>query len=383
MYKYLETYKLLPYFQYGYRKRHNTSQAILDFTRSIEANRKNKLTSIAVFMDLSKAFDTVDKHILFIKLQELGFDITSRELILDYMTDRDFCFGNETDKRYKLDYGVPQGSILGPLLFIIYTYDMKHICPFDKTIMYADDTTIIVSGKTVTETTQKCNAVLNRFLNYFNLNKLSINLSKTKYMIYPPNKHNTRQTETQVVKMNNDTIEKVNSIKFLGVILNSKLTWEEHKQYLFRKISKTIGIIYKCKDIMTETEQINMYKTFIQSNFMYAIEAWGHSVVSESDILNKLQNKVIRILFDCRRSQDAWRQSNNRILTLPELYKKVLTRICIKHHHNLLPDHFSSNIMPTMNTSIHSSRAHTLRSDKHRLLNYLPVTQLQQCFTVL
>ena len=107
-------------------------------------------------MDLSKAFDTVDKNILLTKLENLGFNNSSRQLLLNYMTNRDFCFKEDTKTRYTLEYGVPQGSILGPLLFIMYTHDMKHICPLDKTIVYADDTTVIISGRNLSEATDKC-----------------------------------------------------------------------------------------------------------------------------------------------------------------------------------------------------------------------------------
>ena len=382
IYKHLEIHKLLPSFQYGYRKGHNTSQAILDFTRCIEDNLKHKQTSIAVFMDLSKAFDTVDKNTLFEKLQNLGFNNSSRQLLLNYMTNRDFCFKEDTETRYKLEYGVPQGSILGPLLFIIYTYDMKYICPSDKTIVYADDTTVIISGRNLREATDKCNGILQRFLNYFNLNKLSINPSKTKYLTFHPQTNRPGQHNMShcSVNMDNKILERVNSIKFLGVIINNKLTWDEHKQYLHRKISKTIGIIYKCKNIMTENELINIYKTFIQSNLLYAIEVWGHCIVSQSDMLIKLQNKVLRILFDCKRSQDAWRYSKGRILSVAELYEQVITRICIKHHRNQLPHYFAENIMPEKYNAAESTTYYTLRSERHRPYDYLVNTSVTSIF---
>ena len=114
--KYLEENNLLPYFQYGYRKLHNTSQAIADYVDYIKKANDNKLCTIAIFMDLSKAFDTVDKTILEQKLYELGLTDQSTSLINSYMTDRKLCMNNDKEC-YKLEYGVPQGSILGPLLF--------------------------------------------------------------------------------------------------------------------------------------------------------------------------------------------------------------------------------------------------------------------------
>ena len=104
-------------------------------------------------MDLSKAFDTVDKTILNDKLHELGLTDLSTSLIDSYMTNRKFCM-NGNDEVFKLRYGVPQGSILGPLLFIMYTYDMTKITEQNKVIVYADDTTVLVSGRNLTETKQ-------------------------------------------------------------------------------------------------------------------------------------------------------------------------------------------------------------------------------------
>ena len=136
-------------------------------------------------MDLSKAFDTVDKSILEQKMIELGLSKYSSLLINSYISNRKFCM-NSDKTHFNLTYGVPQGSILGPLLFIMYTYDMSNVLPENKVIVYADDTTVLVSGRSLTEAKQHCNDILTRFEQYFTLNKLSINASKTKYMIYKP-----------------------------------------------------------------------------------------------------------------------------------------------------------------------------------------------------
>ena len=141
----------MPPFQYGYRKYHNTTQAIADYTDYITKEIANKQVTIAVFMDLSKAFDTVDKIILKHKLHELGLTDLSTSLIDSYMSDRRFAMMDEKEY-YKLKYGVPQGSILGPLLFIMYTYDLTKITEHNKVIVYADDTTVLVSGRNLTET---------------------------------------------------------------------------------------------------------------------------------------------------------------------------------------------------------------------------------------
>ena len=355
--KYLEENNLLPKFQYGYRKQHNTSQAILDFTDSINEQTSNKQITIAIFMDLSKAFDTVDKTILRQKLMELGLNEYSTALIDSYVSNRQFCMNSDDTIYYDLKYGVPQGSILGPLLFIMYTYDMVDITPTNKVIVYADDTTVLVSGKSLTEAKQHCNDILTRFYNYFTMNKLSINASKTKFMIYKPliRRKKSRKilydiTNTKV-EMEGTILEQVKSIRFLGVIINDQLHWKDHKHYVYKKICKSIGLIYKCKHAMNENDCINMYKTFIEPFFLYAIEVWGHTVQTPTDILAHLQSKILRILFSCKRSDDAWEHNNGRILHIQELYQRTIKKLCIKQHMEILPHYFTSNIMPCLNVS--------------------------------
>ena len=149
--------------------------------------------------------------------------------------------------------------------------------------------------------------------------------------------------------MNDKPLKQVTSIKFLGVVINDKLTWENHKKLVHTKISKTIGLLYKCRKIMNDNDRIDMYKTFIEPYFLYAIEAWGHSIQSENDGLVKLQSKVLRILFNCYRTADAWKHSNGQISDIRDLYSTVMRKLCMKHHFEALPKNFSENIMPELN----------------------------------
>ena len=173
LYHYLESNKLIPHIQYGYRKNRSTCHAVLDFAREIEKVVDKGEVAIAIFMDLLKAFDTVDKDILYRKLQELGIVNCSGDLLYDYMTNRTFSLSNDDGKgnSYEMNYGVPQGSILGPLLFLLYIYDMKNIAPQIKSIVYAAGTTLIVTGRSYTEAVQQSNAILQRYFDHYTLNK--------------------------------------------------------------------------------------------------------------------------------------------------------------------------------------------------------------------
>ena len=175
-------------------------------------------------------------------------------------------------------------------------------------------------------------------------------------MIYKPsfcykkNKFMNDTTSTKIV-MEGVPLQQVTSIKFLGVNINDKLTWDDHKRLVHNKVSKTIGLFYKCRNVMNDNECIKMYKTFIEPYFLYAIEAWGHSIQSEKDILVRLQSKVLRILFNCHRTADAWNHANNQITNIEILYRKVIKKLCVKHHYQMLPNSFSENIMPKLYVS--------------------------------
>jgi len=350
---YLETNNLLPNFQYGYRKKHSTCHAALDLTKEIESVLDDNEVAISIFMDLSKAFDTVDKKILCEKLNELGVRGVNNKLIENYMTGRYFFIKNETNVAYHMNYGVPQGSILGPLLFLIYIYDMKYIAELIKTIVYADDTTLIIRGRTVAEAKQKANAILDRFYNYFTLNKLTINGSKTKYMIFCPKNKRNINLEGEI-EINNVTLEQVKTIKFLGLVLNDNLNWKDHKMYIKSKIQKNLGILYKCRQIMNLEECINMYNCFILPYLLYCLPVWGGTLTNQTDPIINVQNKVLRVLTNTKRTQDAWNYVRHKVLPVSDLYKVEIAKFCFKHTKRLLPSNFERVVMPVFANEIHN-----------------------------
>ena len=371
LYTYIENFNILPKYQYGYRKNHSTCQAVLDFAKHIENIIDRNETAIAVFMDLSKAFDTVDKSILSKKLNKLGIAGISNKLLVNYMSNRKFCMNNDNDTLYDMNYGVPQGSILGPLLFLIYIYDMQYIAPLISSIVYADDTTIILNGKTVTEAVRKANIVMDQYYNYFTVNKLTINEGKTKYMLFTKSKKSSVNNNEDELCINGIPLERVNSIKFLGIFINDQLNWNDHKRYVHSKISRNLGILYKCRDIMVKEDLINMYNSFIMPYLLYCLPLWGGSVKSNKDVVVKTQNKAMRILFNTKRTGDAWRHSLDKtthtILPIKELYKVEIAKFCYKHIKNDLPNHFINSVMPIFAHSIHNTNTRHRTTHNYQL----------------
>ena len=330
---------------------------MLDFAREIEKVVDKGEVAISIFMDLSKAFDTVDKNILYEKLHELGIVRMSGDLLYDYMTNRTFSLSNDDDQgnSYEMNYGVPQGSILGPLLFLLYIYDMKNIAPQIKSIVYADDTTLIVTGRSYTEAVQKSNAILQRYFDYYTLNKLTLNSDKTKYMVYA-NKKKRFCDSVDNIYINDRKIDRVRSIKFLGVTINDKLTWEDHKIYIKKKIARNLGIMYKCRRIMDNKELVSMYNCFVLPYLLYCLPLWGGSVVSKNDLIVKIQNKVMRVICRTKGTDEAWGIVKESVMPITKLYKYEIAKFCYKHSENMLPEHFSVSVMPNFITDIHSMR---------------------------
>ena len=383
IYKYLETNNIIPEFQYGYRKNRSTNQAVLKLNDIIETNKLNNTVSIAIFMDLSKAFDTVDKDILSNKLNNIGFSTNSNNLIYDYMSKRRFCMKNNSSEIYPLDYGVPQGSILGPLLFITYIHDMDSFCEHIEKIVYADDTTVIVTGRNIREAKEHANDILNQFYSYFTFNKLTVNESKTKYIVYDfrPNKEKRKETDTNEIYMNGTALEEIEKIRFLGVIFNNKLKWNDHKIHVKGKITKAIGILYNTRNVLKHSHLTNLYNTFIQPYFSYCISLWGSTVKSDTDILVKLQNKIMRILFSCKRTKDAWDSSltTNPIVPIYQLYLLDIAKLCYQHHTILLPNSIQSIMPDILNDNLTERKTRSKTNHNYMYNNKIKKTLPKEC----
>ena len=204
-----------------------------------------KEIAVGIFLDLSKAFDTVNHSILFDKLKYYGIRGLALDWVKSYFSNRvQFVPFNDCFSASKnISCGVPQGSILGPLFFLLYINDIANVSKLVDLILFADDTSIFFSHKDINYLNNVLNRELRKLSDWFIVNKLSLNLTKTKFKIFKP-RQKVRHPDVQLT-LNNRCIEQVNETVFLGVILDETLSWKSHISHVANKISKSIGIIFR------------------------------------------------------------------------------------------------------------------------------------------
>jgi hypothetical protein len=250
VYEYLQEHDLITSEQFGFRPiKLSTNIALTQLTEEILHNLDNKLVTGAVFIDLRKAFDTVDHELLILKLRNLGFSKSVINWFTSYLSSRTVVtsINNSTSNARSVTVGVPQGSILGPLLFLIFINDLPQCLNNCKSILYADDTLLYYSAKSTTELEAKINADLQSLSHWLNNNLLTLNYEKTKFMIFT----NRKQSFINVnITIQNEKVSQEKSMKYLGVTFSEDLSWHEHIDKIISKINQRLGVLRRIKDFL-------------------------------------------------------------------------------------------------------------------------------------
>ncbi len=251
---------------------------------------------VGFFIDLEKAFDTVNHKILLRKMEHYGIRGIANQWFTSYLSFRKQHVKLDDVHSVLLDIncGVPQGSILGPLLFLIYINDMRNSVNYSIIHHFADDTNLLCSDKDPAKLRLKMNVDLKLIFEWLCSNRLSLNVSKTEFIIFKPPKKQVPQRIT--LKLNGTTLYESPKIKYLGIIMDDKLTWKYHITELCKKVSKSIGIIYKMRKLCPQRIQMSLYYSLIHSQLNYGTCIWGNADAIHINKLRVLQKKAVRII---------------------------------------------------------------------------------------
>ncbi len=280
LYGYLVKHHTLYESQYGFRESRSTTNAISELNSHILENFDKRKMTLSVFLDLSKAFDTIDHNILLKKLGHYGIRGVSHEWFKSYLQNRQQYVNYKTFNSVSLnvDCGVPQGSVLGPLLFILYTNDLPNCLSKTKGILFADDTTIYVSGHSKKSMFDDMRSDLEELIEWFRANKLSLNISKTNCVLFvPPNLKLQDNTPTShcALKFGNEQILQKPNTKFLGVEMDQRLSWSAHYKSLNSKLSRAVYTLNRVKNVLPIDCMKTLYYSLFHSHLTYGLLLWG------------------------------------------------------------------------------------------------------------
>ena len=290
--------------QYAYRKSRSTELTILNLVNNILNNFDNNKITIAVFLDLTRAFDCVDHGILCRKLEHYGIRGNALKWFKEYLSDRKqyVTFDGTRSLQQTINIGVPLGSILGPLLFLIYINDFCNITEHGKQLLFADDATHFDSDSDLNILLERVNHNLNILVQWFLSNRLSINIIKTEAMLF------TRKTiyfPLPPVILQNNPIPFNFSFKFLGMILDFRLNWKHHIRRIQTKLSNVCGILYKIRNMMSRSLLRTVYLSLAYPHLNYGNIIWSSCSNTLQNSIFITQKKIVRTIMRKKRSEPS------------------------------------------------------------------------------
>lgn len=338
---FLEKHKIVSKYQYGFQKGRSTLDALVDVIMTLQDTLDEGDKAILLCIDLCKAFDTVCHKILIDKLSFYGFRGIINNWFQSYLSNRSQMVRVHTEDSEEMinDQGVPQGSILGPVMFLLYINDLPEVIEYGKPTLFADDSGIIYSGTDFNHSIYHAQMDINSIEDWATRNLLTINSSKTHYVKISTS-HAKPEINDQLFICKNK-IDPVPETKFLGIIIDSNCKWDKQVANIIKKIAPTIGTLAHIRHYVPKATLIHIYNSLIHSKISYAMEVWGGGYSTHLKPLQSLQNRALRhITFTNYRESVKQKYIELKIRNLSSTYNcktATLAHKMVKKH----PDRFT------------------------------------------
>jgi hypothetical protein len=350
--KYLEDYKFITSDQSAYLKRHNTQTSLHRVTDDLLWNINDGLITGMCALDISKCFDTINHDILLQKLKVYGFDDDVVKWFKSYLAHRGhktFCNNTYSNINY-VNIGVPQGSVLGPLLFLLFVNDINNYLGNVTCNMYADDVILYCAAPTLQEVNNNLQNAINSINEWYTNNMLVVNASKSNAMIVT-----TRQRESHyvnkndfIVKLGDGTLQVVDCCRYLGVELDKNLCWQTHINELTKVLNAFVWTLSRLRQLLPVPSLLQIYKSIVQPKIDYAITVWGYTNQNNLEKVQRMQNRVIRAIlnnYDYVNIRGCDLLNEFRIMNVKQRRDYFMSLLMFKCIHGLAPDYLCNEII--------------------------------------
>lgn len=349
---------IIYYNQYAFQPQTSTMSAAYDLTTDIKNELDQKKTVIVLYIDMRKAFDTISKHKLIEKLSYYGFKDKELNIIKTYIYNREqrTRVNNIISEPMYAEYGIPQGGNLPPILYTLYVNDLLEQPLHGKIYAYADDTCILYSGDITNNIENKIEKDIQLLEEWCFNNLLTINETKTEYMIYS----NKKKRPHINIYLKNQKLTEVSETIYLGLHMQNTMKWDTHIQKLTEENIKTIAALHKIKTIIPPSFKKPIYHSLFTAKNSYLIQIWGNTTQKNLSKIQRQQNKILKILY----------KMHYRTPTT-DIYKKTheLTIQKLITLHNLLLLHKIQNKKIKLKTKLHTNRQ--IHDHKTRRVSHL------------